>query len=311
MKFYRYFLLVFLVFFACSHLKQAHEMYDSGQYRQTILLCRQALQQDSTDTDAMKLLAGSYYSLGNLDSSLIWYQTLKSTSVRDTVFANEKLARVYIGLSEKLVDEGEYYKAIKVLKSSLACDPASNKTRLLLGNVCQQAGLHEQAAEWYRSIENTADSLTVRDKLSALQATRENASTLLENGIALKNAEKYSKAEKEIEKALAFKPDYKEAKYQLYIVKSLQLYRKGKKSGLWEAIENLGLAATLFPERAEPHYYMAMAYNKKDRDEYDNALGELKLVMEKEPDSKFAKLASAKVTELEKRRKKMNDFLSH
>ena len=64
-------------------------------------------------------------------------------------------------------------------------------------------------------------------------------------------------------------------------------------------------------ERAEPHYYMGLTYNKKDKNEYTNAIEEMELAVEKEPDSQFGKLAKKELDEIKKRKIKMEKFYSN
>jgi len=45
-------LLLTILTFHCTHLKNAHQAYEENNYRQVITLCRQAIASDSTDTEA-------------------------------------------------------------------------------------------------------------------------------------------------------------------------------------------------------------------------------------------------------------------
>ncbi len=310
MKFLKYFGIFLLIFIACTPLKQANTLYESGDYRQTISICKTALLKDSTNTDAMKLIADSYMKLKNLDSSYVFYKDILSYLPDDAV-SKEKVARILAVKGDSLYQKNDYYKAIEQYKDALSYDPNSTLIIKKIAESYLQAGRHEDAKSWYEKIINSADSVNIAVKLNSLEQSKDKASEHLHSGIAFKKKKQYRNAMKEIDKALELKPDYKEAKYQKYMVTALPLYRKGDKNGLWDAIVAFGYASALFPERAEPHYYMGMSYNKKDRDEYDNAISEFELVLKTEPEGEFAQEAKGKISELKKRKKKMQEFLSH
>ena len=65
---------------------------------------------------------------------------------------------------------------------------------------------------------------------------------------------------------------------------------------------------TLKPESGEPHYYLAQAYEKKDRREFDNAIQEYKIVLEKEPNGNFARQSKRKIKELTELRDRLKKF---
>ncbi len=103
-------------------------------------------------------------------------------------------------------------------------------------------------------------------------------------------------------------PHNKEAKYQFHMAVGHRLYYKGSENALWDAIDNFAAAALLYPDRSEPHYFLGLAYNKKDKDEYANALDELKMAVALQPGSKWANAAQKEFARLDARKRKMDDF---
>ena len=118
----------------------------------------------------------------------------------------------------------------------------------------------------------------------------------------------YEKAKAIFTQALEIKPDFSDAKYSLHIATGLRLYKKGSKAALWGAIMEFGYAAALRPDSAEPHFLSARAYDKKDRNEFDNAIREYELAAEIEPNSELAKKSTKKAKELKARRQKLKEF---
>ena len=88
----------------------------------------------------------------------------------------------------------------------------------------------------------------------------------------------------------------------------LRLYQKGSKNALWDALDNFGRASFLFPERGEPHYYTGLAYTKKDKEEFVNAIEALELAISTEPNGKWADAAQQEADRIRARKKKMDEF---
>ena len=92
------------------------------------------------------------------------------------------------------------------------------------------------------------------------------------------------------------------------MTKGLLYYKKGSVGTIWDAIEQFGLASALYPEKGEPHYHMGLAYHKKDKKEYSEAIREFETAASVEPKGDFAELSVKKAEELKVYRKKMKDF---
>jgi len=159
-------------------------------------------------------------------------------------------------------------------------------------------------------LSNSGDAINLEEKIAQIETAKEQAQKYLAAGKIFIQKRQYDKAKKQFLKALELKPDFIEAQYHLHMATGLRLYRKGAKNTLWDAIEEFGYAASIYPQLGEPHYYMAMSYNKKDKNEYDNAISEFELAIQVEPNGKFAGESKKKIIELKTRRKKMREFLS-
>ena len=86
------------------------------------------------------------------------------------------------------------------------------------------------------------------------------------------------------------------------------VYKQGAKGKLWDAIVALGNAATYRETAAEPHYYMGLAYEKKDKDEYDNAIAAYEKALTLEPNGPKAAICKKKIRDLKKHKEKMDKF---
>ncbi|MBN2412236.1 tetratricopeptide repeat protein [candidate division KSB1 bacterium] len=294
---------------SCAHLKQAEQYYSAGQYKETINLCQKAIERDSSDVKAYSLLGQSYFAINKLDSSLLAYKMANSMD-RGNRFYEQQISVIYNSMGDNLFSEGEYYKAIEKYEQALGNNLAPDFIIEKIGDSYFQAGKHEQALAEFSKLYITTDSSKIADKIAKIKTAEVEAQKLLSAGKVFIDKKQYDKAKVSLGKALEIKPDLIEAQYNLHMATGLRLYRRGAKNSLWDAIEEFGYASAIYPRLSEPHYYMAMAYNKKDKDEYNNAISEFELAIQVEPESKFAKESQKKIKELKSRQKKMREFLS-
>lgn len=113
---------------------------------------------------------------------------------------------------------------------------------------------------------------------------------------------------KSLEQAVAIDASHKDAKYALHMARGHVLYKRGSVSDLWDAITEFGYAGALRSESAEPVYFMAQAYEKKDRDDYKLSVETYEKVLELEPNSDFAQKAKKRIKYLLDRKEKMEKF---
>ena len=73
----------------------------------------------------------------------------------------------------------------------------------------------------------------------------------------------------EYKKVLKIDPKNKTARYELYVLEGLNLYRKGSKSALWDAIELFSKAASIDMDSGVAHYWIAKSYEKKDSKDFE------------------------------------------
>jgi len=85
--------------------------------------------------------------------------------------------------------------------------------------------------------------------------------------------------------------------------------KRGKVLEMWDAILAFGYAIALRPESAEPVFYMAEAYKKKDKDDYVNPIEHFNKVIELDPDSEFAVMSKKKIKDMMDTKEKMEKFL--
>ena len=73
----------------------------------------------------------------------------------------------------------------------------------------------------------------------------------------------------EYKKVLKIDPKNKTARYELLVLEGINLYRKGSKSALWDAIELFSKAASIDPDSGVANYWIAKSYEKKDSKDFE------------------------------------------
>ena len=73
----------------------------------------------------------------------------------------------------------------------------------------------------------------------------------------------------EYQKVLKIDPTNKTAYYELLVLEGLNLYRKGSKSALWDAIELFSKAASIDMDNGVANYWIAKSYEKKDSKDFE------------------------------------------
>ncbi len=303
-----FFIWILCLFLACSALKKADQFYEQGNYRLTIEECKEVLAQDSTQIDAYLLLAKSYMAIDKADSAKI-----AAAFARDLDPDDEETQKLYIrillNLAQAKAENEQIYEAISLYKSVLAIKSDQPEALKKLADLYYRNGSIEEALSLYQqSLAVTRDSLIIAERIVEINERIIEATAYLEKGKMALEANQIGNAVRFLSRALDLKPDSKPIKYYHHMATGRQLYKQGGKSELWDAIEHFGLAATLRPGLGEPHYRMGLAYHKKNRDEYDNAISEFQKAYEINPDGPYAEEALKRSRELIKRKKIMREF---
>ena len=85
----------------------------------------------------------------------------------------------------------------------------------------------------------------------------------------------------EYQKVLKIDPTNKIARYELLVLEGLNLYKKGSKSALWDAIELFSKAASIDLENGEANYWIAKSYEKKDSKDFELIIEAYELALTK------------------------------
>lgn len=303
-------LFVFIIFnIGCnsSHklLKRAD---DSGNYGSLKTIALKQLQKNPKDSYAIFMLGKVYLIEGKPDSAVFYStQAVELEPLKSDYRTG--LIESKLTLGDTLLKNGSLGEARKNYQFVVELDSKHFLGLCRLGLVQRKIGRYDEAKENYRKafrINTRADSL--QGVLDFFDAAHVQSNLLMKKGRDLLNQKKYQDAMETMEKSVAAKPDNKDAKYYSYLANGLYYYKRGSVGKLWDAIEMFGLAISLRPDQHEPHFYIAEAYIKKDKQDFENSISEFQEVLKLSQDSDLAKEAKKRIEELKARQKLLQDF---
>lgn len=307
MKYIIYICAGLMLVLSCTQLKVAQEHYSNNEYEETIAVCRDILVTDSTNVDALALMADAYEQLDKLDSALLYYEQASRVAAEPKQFDNQRY-QILIRQGNDVV-ETDKDAALRYYDRAINLYPDRARALEKKADVFYSMQKYEQAKPLYASAyETTWDSTRVRSKIAKIDSINAVTQERIKQGRRLIENKEYDAAKRVLNKAVETKPKSDEARYQLHIATGLRLYQRGSKNALWEAIEEFGFASYIFPDRGEPHYYMGLAYQKKDKEEYSNAIESLKRAVRIDPDGEFAEKAKQEAERIQARKEKMDAF---
>ncbi len=300
-------LLLFLI--ACGpQKKQSRMAYEAGDYAAAIAYLKAELAVDSTDVHGWYLLGSSYEKVEKADSAIWAYENGHAVNPgRGDI--KKALVRLYIWKARALRDEKDYGRAIKVLEKAQELAPKQFDVFFEKGETYLAAGYLEKARNEF----NKAHELSSKDprpeqRLQDIAQREAKAEELFKKGKAQYDKRRWDRAIRILEKAVANNAENKEAKYYLHMARGRRLYKKGSVNALWDAITEFGYATNIHPESPEPLYYMGLAYEKKDRNDFTMPIEVYQKAIDLEPESEFAKKAKKRIRYLTNLKRKLEKF---
>lgn len=286
-------------------MKQADE---TGDFRTLRTLAGEKLAAKPNDPLALSMMGKVYLAEGKPDSAAILFEKAVKIKPKNIVYRNLLVVSKVV-LGDSLLSKNFIIKARDQYSSAIELDSTYFLAQCRMGLVQKKLGLYDEAQESYRKayhLNSFADSL--QKVLDFFDAAHVQSNLLMTKGIDLLKKKRYKTAMETLSQSVQAKPDNKEAKYYAYLSAGLFYYKRGSVGKLWNAVEQFGLAATLQPDKPEPHFYMAEAYVKKDKQDYESAIREYEEVIKIAPDSKLAKEAEKRIQELKSRKKLLENF---
>ncbi|KPK95742.1 hypothetical protein AMJ80_03830 [bacterium SM23_31] len=170
-------------------------------------------------------------------------------------------------------------------------------------------GSFDKARENFEHIAgiDPADTLTY-EELGKLDDIDARAAELFNAAKKEYDTKYYYEAAASFKKVFELKPDHKEAKYMHYLALGRHYLKGGSEMEMWNAIAAFGNATVIKPDEPELQFYMARAYEKKDKNDYKMPIEHYKKVIELAPESELAKESEKKIKEITELKEKMEKF---
>ncbi len=300
--------LLIVLPFHCTHLNEARDAFAEKDYRQAINLCKRTIDSDSTDAEAYTLLGKSYHALDSLNLALEATKRAHKLKPNSSEILKE-YTQIHIDLGDQALSKENVRKALSHYSSAETLLPNHVNTLQRIADLYFGLGWLDKAQSKYENLlQLTQDSTLALAKLSEIEKRSQKAHSFYRQGLNALKRKKLQTAKLLFSKALKEKSDFTDARYHLHVTEGRLLFTKGPKSALWDAIEAFGKAASLRSEAAEPHFRMAQAYEKKDPDEFINAIDEYETALRLEPKGPFAETCKKRTRELKKRKDKLERF---
>lgn len=290
---------------ACGHLNEAKKSYNNNNYDETIAYCKQALEKDPADTEAMVLMGKCYRQKELLNKALDITQ--KAYQLKPAAHISHELLRIHNAIGDKNLEHNNN-KALIHYQAALEINPANLHAQKKIAYTYYLLGELKKARSYYQELSKRKNETSVTDMITDINKRIEKSRTIYEKGRTQYRQSRLKNARYYFEQASEQYSGSEEINYHLYLTRGRILYEKGSVSELWDAIELFGKATVLQNKQGEPWYWMGLAYNKKDKNEFTNAIDCLTRALELELNPDLTEKCSKKLQEIKQRKKKMDEF---
>ncbi|RKY76708.1 hypothetical protein DRQ07_09875 [candidate division KSB1 bacterium] len=294
----------------CAHISEAEKAFEQKDYEQTIRLCKLTLKNDSLNTKIMRLLSRAYV---KTDSMILARNTaelaLKVSPESERNIRN--LCDIYMTSAKNAeLNKNFDYVLVWYNKASELC-PDNTKIVRKKADILLKLHYLDDSKQEYIKLKNAGkDSAGVTKILKKIEHEKNLSNSYYKKGLKYYKQNRLKSAEKAFKISFDIDKSNDNANYYYLLTSGRIELKFKKKKRIWNAIDFLGKASAIRQDKAEPHYYMAIAYEKKNREEFINAIDEYKKALELEPEGPLAKKCKAKIYTLSKRKKKLDDFWS-
>lgn len=280
----------------------------SGNYQNAIAILLAETKTNPTNADAFLFLAECYEKTELTDSALVAYRRVLALDAGNRK-AKTSLTRMYLARGNAAREDGSLRLALENYDNAEKLHPNLFDIHYERAVAYQKFHLLDKSrVALQKAAEISPDDPRIQANLGEMATLEEQAEQLYQKGLDLYAKNRWNQAIKTLEQAVSLNAGHTDAKYTMHLLRGRRLHKKGSVSAVWDAITEFGHASTLRPEMAEPVFYMAQAYEKKDRDDYDLTVETYQKVIEIEPNSTFAKKAQRRIAYLLGRKEKMEKF---
>ncbi len=307
--FYSLILIPFLLLISCSGaLKEADTLYEAGDYKAAESSYRAALDADPDN-------ARAHYMLGmSLQAQNKRSEARKEFEISYKLDKNNKgtitsLQEIYSKEAMSKLSSGKIEDAIAIYKKGYNLNNNDAGITLGLAQAYTEYGLLTMAFEL---LERAGRGGREKNRVEEIKTEIEKRRTVAESNY-VKGKKAYDNnnietAKRYLDKAILNNRDSNDIRYYSFMSNGLYLYKKGSRWQIWDAIVEFGKAAEVRTKEAEPNYYLALGYLKKDDKDFENILRHYEKALELDTDGRFTSKIKKELDRQRKRKKKLDEF---
>ncbi|MFC1492818.1 tetratricopeptide repeat protein [candidate division KSB1 bacterium] len=297
------------LFVQCANIYQNGDaFYIQGEYDKAIEEYQRLLDNDPLNYSAYIKLGDSYLAKDEFRKAYEQYDYAKQVDP-DGQEAADHYRDGLLREAKFYEDQGRTKLAIEIYTKINGEFPELKSIYFELAKLYESSGLIEKSRESYeKTIRNDPENKEAAEALNRFDTMSQEAKKHFDEGETYYRKDMFYEAADSYKLAVEAKTDFKEAEYKMNIAGGRHHLKRGRVMEMWKAIEAFGNAMTIKPEDPEPVFYIAQAYEKKNRNDYETPIPYYQKVMTLAPESEFAKESKKRIDYLKETKAKMDKF---
>ncbi len=301
-------LFVFLIQCTASKYQAGDTYYSQGDFDSAIAEYQKLLDNDPLNYNAYIKLGDCYTAKNEFRKAYEQYDYAKQVD-SDGPEVKSHYLNALLKEAKFYEEQGRSKMAIETYKTITAEYPDLKSIYADLARLYESRGLIEKSRESYKkTIESDPENKEAAEALDRFETMTEEAKKHFEEGESYFKKGMFYEAADSYKMAVEAKADFKEAEYKMNIADGRHHLKRGRVMEMWRAIESFGNAMSIKPENPEPVFYLAQAYEKKNRKDYETPLPWYRKVIELAPGSEFAIESKKRIDYLKETKAKMDKF---
>ncbi len=301
--------IVVILFMYCAGSQQKGDTYLSGKnFDEAIKEFKNLIAHSPGNYKAYLNLGDAYLGKNEFNLALAAYtDALRLKPDFDEVHSRIPLVRMQQG--QDLEKKGFDREALEIYESLKRKYPDFLPVHETLVGIYERKGNAAGALKAYEVIvQNSGVSALGAAAVKKVEYYNSLVQTLHKNAMDEYESHYYFESAENFKKYLAIKPDDKEAGYLRNMSEGLYVLNRGKSAEMGDAIDSFSSAASAFPEKADPYFYMAQAFERQKTQDYRNAIKNYQKVLEIAPGTEIGRESEIKVKQLTETKEKMESF---
>ena len=298
-----------MLFFSCSGaLKEADALYETGDFKAAEKSYRAALDADPDNAQAHYMLGMSLQAQNKHSEAKKEFEiSYKLDKSNEGTIASLQI--IYSKDAKSKLNSGKIEDAIAIYNKAYNLNKNDSEISLGLAQAYTEHGLLSRALDL---LDKAGRGGREKNRVEELKTEIEKRRTIAESNY-VKGKKAYDdnnikSAKKYLDIAISNNRDSDDIRYYSFMSNGLFLYKKGSRWQIWDAIVEFGKAAEVRAEEAEPNYYLALGYLKKDDKDFESVFSYYEKALELDTDGIFTSKIKKELDKQRKRKKKLDEF---